>query len=180
MRCDIFDLSEGKKGCTIKSMNRCFHTILSPVSAGRVHVAELARQYVLISRNKASVIWSVHNILDFNHVEKCAQRASCDISFALCAWRSDARIQRKTWKLQKRNFQMVMEGIIFALPRWRTSSVIFCIVLTYLGYIVKQTSKFYSYILDILYARCKILTINSKTITSKEPWILISWSNRKF
>lgn len=148
-------------------MNRCFHTIPSPVSAGRIHVAELARQYVLISWNKASVIWSVHNILDFNHVEKCEQRASCDISFALCAWRSDARIQRKTWKLQKRNFQMLMEGIIFALPRWRTSSVVFCVVFTYIEYILKQTSKFYSYILDILYVCCKILIINSKTLSFK-------------
>lgn len=151
-------------------MNRCFHTIPSPVSAGRVHVAELARRYVLIFRNKASVIWSVHNILDFNYVEKCEQRASCDISFALYAWQNDARIQREKWKLQKRNFQMAMEGIIFSLPRWRTSSANFCIVFTYLGYIVKQMSKFYPYILDILHVCCKILTIGSKTLTSK--WTL--------
>lgn len=97
----IYSISMGvKRVGTIKSMNRCFHISSHPLK--RVRVTQLARLYVLISRDKASVVWSIHNILDFNHVEKWEHRARCDnISFALYVWRRGARIQRNTWKLWK-------------------------------------------------------------------------------
>lgn len=94
-----------------------------------------SRLYVLILRDKAWLVWRVHDILDFNHVEKCKERSPRE--YLIWAYRSIVIIQWKKnsieigKKKRKRNFRSWKRLCFLFLDKYIVNLYLFLHTLDY-------------------------------------------------